>query len=124
MNRYGQMALDYNRRFRPKAFAEVAEPERFFAAAGEEMQAAIGGLHDEILGRQRAGETPEEYRLRSYQALRTAEEVVLADHHLLTAAPESSDPESSDGDPDIDPELTAYYRTLLEIHETIPRLYE
>lgn len=119
MNRYGRMALAYNREFRPKAFAELADPERFFAEAGEEMEAAISGLRGEILGRQHAGENPEEYRLRSYQALRTAEELVLADHHLLTVEPEGGDQDSDD-----DPDLAAYYRTLMEIHETIPRLDE
>jgi hypothetical protein len=121
MNRYGRMALEYHRRFLPRAFAEIRDPERFFAEAGDEIETAISDMRDEILGRQRPGETLEEFRLRSYQALRTAEEVVLADHHLLTA-----DPEPTDEDPTIsdDPELAEYFRDLAEVNETIARIYE
>ena len=41
----------------------------------------------EILGPPRPGESLEDYRLRSYQALATAEELILADHHLFQPEP-------------------------------------
>lgn len=118
MNRYGRMSLQYHRRYLPQGFAEIRDPERFFAAAGEEIEAEIGALRDEILGRQRPEESLEDYRLRSYQALRTAEELVLADHHLLTAQPEVGEEVDTTDDPD----LAAYYRDLAEVNEAITKL--
>lgn len=119
MNRYGQMALDFNRRHRPQAFAEIEDPERFFDEAGEQIEAEIAQVRDEILGAPRPGENPEEYRLRSYQALDTARELVTADHWLLLPEEETEEPDLSD-----DPELAAYYRDLDLINETIIQLYD
>ena len=91
MNRYGQTVYDHNRRFRPEVFAEIPDPELFFEETGEEIAAAVAALRDQILGGRRQDETPEDYRFRSYSALRTAEEVVLADHHLMTAPEEEEE---------------------------------
>jgi hypothetical protein len=117
MNRYGQVVLDFNRRHRPRAFAEVADPESFFSRAGETIEADVVRLRDEILGPQRPDEGPEEYRLRSYQALRTAEELVLADHWLMV--PEQDADQNQDRTRDSDPELAGYYRDLAEIDQTL-----
>ena len=120
MNRYGQMALDFNRRYRPQALAEIEDPERLFDAAGEQIELEIAQVRDQILGAPRPGENPEAYRLRSYQALDAARELVTADHWLLL--PEAD----SDQEPDLsdDPELAAYYRDLDLINETIIQLYD
>lgn len=114
MNRYGQMALDHNRKYRPDAYSEIANPDAFFAEAGEEIAAEVTRLRDEILGPMRADENPESYRLRSYQALATAEEITLADHPLLQ--PEQSD-ETEDWTED--PDLARHYRNLAEINRAI-----
>lgn len=119
MNRYGRMALDYNREYLPKAFAQIEDPEVFFAAAGEEIEAAIGEMSGQLLGERRPGESLEEYRLRSSRSARTAEELVLADHYLLTAEAEQADPDTTD-----DPELADYYRDLAEVNAAIAKLYE
>ena len=121
MNRYGQLALDFNRRHRPVACSQIPDPEAFFAEAGETIAAQISAARDEILGPHRPGEDIEAYRLRSYQALATAEETVLADHYLFQ--PEDPTP-TNDETPDEDnleddPDLAQRYRLLNEINRTI-----
>jgi len=86
MNRYGRMALDHSRQHRPKAFSTIEDPASHFARLGAEIEEAIGTLRDRLVGSQAPGESPEEFRLRSYQARRQAEEVVLAT--LAFAEPE------------------------------------
>jgi hypothetical protein len=93
MNRYGRMALEYNREHLRRAFAEIEDPERFFTEAGEEIEAAIAEVHAQLLGERRPGETVEEYRLRSSRSKTMAEELVLADHYLLVPEPETQDRE-------------------------------
>ena len=115
MNRYGQMALDHNRRHRPDAYSQIPDPEDYFAEAGEAIAAEVTRLSDEILGPVRPGETPEAYRLRSYQALAIAEELILADHHLFQADPGMEADEDWSDDPDLD----LRYQDLAEINEAI-----
>jgi hypothetical protein len=121
MNRCGQLALDFNRRHRPVACSQIPDPEAFFAEAGETIAAQISAARDEILGRRRPGEDIEAYRLRSYQALATAEETVLADHYLFQAEdPTSTNDETPEGDNlEDDPDLAQRYRLLNEINRAI-----
>lgn len=79
MNRYGQMAYNHTRRHRPTVFASLSDPAAHFSRLGEEIAARISCLRDELLGKPRPGENPEDYRQRSYQARRQAEELVLAE---------------------------------------------
>lgn len=79
MNRYGRLAYDHTRQNRPKAFAAMADPMTHFTGLGEEVQAQITDLRDRLLGHQRAGESLEDYRRRSYQSRLQAEEIVLAE---------------------------------------------
>lgn len=118
MNRYGRMTLEYYRHNLPTALAAVPDPDRFFTAAGEQIAASITEVSEQVAGQQRRGETAETYRRRSSQASAMAEELVLADHHLLTAPPELEETVSDD------PELAAYYRDLDEVNAAIIRLYE
>ncbi|MGH9210928.1 MAG: hypothetical protein ACRD2C_09625, partial [Acidimicrobiales bacterium] len=75
-------------------------------------------LH-QIVGDPQAGESLEAYQRRSSRSLRQAEEIVLADHYLLTAEPETDEgPDTTD-----DPELEHYYRDLAEVNEAIANLY-
>ena len=111
MNRYGQMALDHNRQHRPDAYSQIPDPHAFFAATGEAIAAEVTLLRDQILGQPRPGESPEAYRIRGYQALAAAEELVLADHHLLQ-------PETAEQD-EADPITTGYFRDLALINESI-----
>lgn len=114
MNPYGRLALDHSRRHRPHAYSQIPDPDRFFDQAGEEIGAEVTALRDEILGPPRPDENPEVYRLRSYQALTTAEEVTLADHHLFQPE-EAMEPEDWADDPD----LERHYRHLAEINQAI-----
>jgi hypothetical protein len=120
MNRYGAMALEFSRQYRPTALAEIEDPERFFTAAGEQIANEIAQVRDQILGPARPDENAEQHPRQS-QAWRTAEELVLADHWLLVPEPETDDegPDTTD-----DPELAAYYRDLDLINETIIQLYD
>ncbi len=115
MNRYGQMALDHNRQHRPVACSQIPDPDAFFAEAGEAIAAEVARLRDQILGPLRPGETFEEYRLRSYQASATAEELTLADHQLLQPAPMTEAAEDWSDDPDLD----RRYQALSEINQAI-----
>ena len=49
MIRYGQMALDHNRKHRPDAYSQIPDPAGFFAETGEQIAAAVSQLRDEIL---------------------------------------------------------------------------
>ena len=115
MNRYGQMALDHDRRHRPAASSQTPAPEAFFAEVGEAIAAEVTRLRDEILGPIRSGESLEAYRLRSYQSLAVAEELTLADHHLFQ--PERSGATGEDWSDD--PDLERRYRNLEEISQAI-----
>ena len=111
MNRYAQIAIEQHRRHRPLEHSMIDDPTRFFTDIGEEIQATVTSRRDEILGPPRPNEAAEAYRLRSYLALAAAEELVLADHHLLQ-------PETTDQD-EADPITTGYFRDLALINETI-----
>jgi hypothetical protein len=94
MNRYGQQAHDHYRHHRRTELLGIADPVRHFTKIGAQAQTAITELRDQILGPPTATENPEDYRQRSYQALRQAEEVVMAEI-LTPAGPEESQPTSS-----------------------------
>lgn len=115
MNRYGQMALGHNRQHQPDAYSQIPNPDVFFGEAGEVIAAEVTQLRDQILGLPHDGEDPEAYRIRSYQALATAEELVLADHHLFQPVLTTE----TDEDWSDDPDLERRYRTLAEINQAI-----
>jgi hypothetical protein len=121
MNRYGQRALDHNRKHRPAAYSQIPDPEAFFAEAGETIAAQISAARDEILGALRPGEDVEAYRRRSYQALATAEETVLADHYLFQAddPTPATDETPDEEDVEDDPDLAQRYQLLDEINRAI-----
>lgn len=107
MNNYGQLMFDHYRQHRPSQLARIAEPNSYFTTVGEEIQTAVTQLRDEILGRPGPSENPEDYRRRSYQALRQAEELVL--HEILS--PEAT----AEMTVEDDPETLAYRARLAAI---------
>lgn len=113
MNTYGRLVQDHHRRHRPHAYSHIPDPDEFFAVAGQEIQAEVTALRDEILGPQRPSENLEAYRLRSYQALTVAEQLTLADHHLLQSEPETEEDWADD------PQMERHYRHLAEINQAI-----
>ncbi len=114
MNNYGQMVLDHYRQHRRTELARIADTIRHFTTVGEEIQVAVTDLRDQILGRSRPGENPEDYRHRAYQALRQAEELVL--HEILTPTPEWQ------ATLDEDPEILSYRARLGAIGNATSRL--
>lgn len=115
MNRFAQLAHDHSRNHRPVAYSQIPDPDQFFETAGETISQDVTRLRDELVGSRKTGEELDTFRKRGYQALVTAEELVLADHHLFQ--PEAT--ETADRDWDNDPELDNRYRLLAEINETI-----
>lgn len=116
MNEYGHTAYDRTRQHRPDSFSQIPDPDRFFEQVGDEIAAEVSRLRDEILGQPRPGETLEEYRHRSYQALRTAEEMTIADHPMFQPTPDTNTTVEDWSD---DPDLADRYRMLHEINRTI-----
>jgi hypothetical protein len=114
MNRYAQIALDRHRQHRPLEHSLIDDPTRFFTEIGEEIQAEVTSHRDEILGPQRPGESIENYRQRSYQAVATAEELVLSDHYLFQRET-PNDPIEDEGDEVVD----RYMRELDAINRLI-----
>lgn len=119
MNRYGQMAMEYTQDNAPEEFAKIEDPERFFTEAGGEIAEEVAEALRQLVGEPQPGESLEEYRRRSSRSLRQAEEIVLADHYLLTAKPETDD----EPDTTNDPVLAGYYRDLAGVNEAIASLY-
>jgi len=119
MNRYGQMVYEHHSTFRPTEFAQIENPTMFFTEAGEEIQAAVTELRDQILAGQRPWEDLDDYQRRSSQALNEAEEVILADHHLLQPMPD----EDEDLTQVDDPILTSYYRALATAAEPLSQAF-
>lgn len=115
MNRYGRMALDFSRRHRSDTSSQIPDPEAFFAEAGEAIAAEVSRLRDEILGPIRPSESLETYRLRSYQAFATAEELTLADHYLFQPDPSGA----TVGDRNDDPDLDRRHQNLEAINQAI-----
>ncbi len=116
MDRYARMALDQHRRLRPLEHSLIDDPTQFFAEMGDQIQAQVTDLRDELLGQTRSDESIEDYRLRSYQALSTAEEIVISDFFHSEMA---EDPDEDLSDLEDDPDLARYYRDLAEINRTI-----
>jgi hypothetical protein len=112
VNRYGQMALEFNLRHRPEAVSLIQAPDTFFAKEGETIAAEVTRLRDEILGQIRPGESPEAYRLRGYRALATAEELTFAHHHLFQ-------PETDRGEDDTTNDLDRYSVNLSLVNQAV-----
>lgn len=87
--------------------------ESRFERLGDGVQHSITTLRDEILGRQRADEDLNGYRIRSQQAYRQAEETVLA--RLLEVA-------TPHNDRDEDVESTGSTSDLALISDQLSRL--
>lgn len=110
VNHYGRMAMDHSRLNRSLAFSSIADPIRHYTELGNQVQSAITAAREEILDQRGESETIEAFRARSLQALRTAEETVLAELVWLPAQPMSEKPE-------LDEVLSRHRRRLQDISE-------
>lgn len=119
---FAQIAMDYMQENLPEEFAKIEDPEKFFADAGWEIAGQIGEVLHQLVGEPRPGESLTDYERRCSHSEKQAEEIVLADHYLLTAGWA----ETNDDGPDTtnDPELEDYYRDLAEVNTAITNLYK
>lgn len=112
MNQYGHQLQNRHRIARPDQHATISDPDTFFSQLGDLAQSQITELRDQLLGSPRPDESLEDFRLRSYQALATAEEIVLTD--LLPTAEAEEDMTMSD-----DPTVASYYLRLATIDQAL-----
>lgn len=100
MSRLAVMAREHWKKHRPTAYAELDNPESFFANLAEAAQEQIDTLADALAGPDDPAETFMEKVSRLTQARHAAEGHVLREMVLL--AEESPKPESSDPSSDAD----------------------
>ena len=112
MNHYGLSAMERLRRLHPDRYTQLQDPAGFFTCLGEHVQAEVTATRDRILGPQPLGETLEAFRVRALQALRTAEELALADLDQTVPPPVEAVTAP-------DPTLEAYRRSVREANEAI-----
>jgi hypothetical protein len=116
---WAQIAMDYTRENLPEEFAKIEDPEKFFADAGWEIVGQVAEVLHQLVGDPLPGESLTDYERRCSHSQMQAEEIVLADHYLLTGGGEKDDePDTTD-----DPELEDYYRDLAEVNTAIGNLY-
>jgi hypothetical protein len=107
MNHYGLMAQKHWRRWLPRRYSEIQNPQSFFSTLGEEVSQAIGDLAPDLAGDSPPGETYLSRTGRLTAARRQAEEIVLREQVLLEPEPEVS------GDPAEDQEASRNDGTLI-----------
>ena len=91
MNRYGQMAWDHWRQWRPRMLAGIPDPETFFSTLGQETEQEIDELAHQIAGPDRPGETTLQKTARLREARISAESDLLP--LRITLPPEDEEPE-------------------------------
>ena len=101
MNEYGVQAMTHWRQWLPSRFAQIADPETFFANLGLEVAEQIADLSTELAGDDPAQETYLEKVGRLNAARHRAQETILADQVLLPPEPGTLEREeqSSPADP-------------------------
>jgi hypothetical protein len=102
MNRYGVTAQRHWARWLPRQYAAIGDPDRFFAALGEEVARQIDDLTDKLVGEIRQADSYLAHvgRLSAVHAM--AEELMLPQRVLPDpelAADEEDVPQKSDERP-------------------------
>lgn len=95
MNRYGQMAWDHWRKWRPTTLSGIEDPETFFSTLGQQVEQQIDQLADQIAGPDRAGETPIQKIGRLREARMSAESEILRQEVLLPPEDEDTGDQTS-----------------------------
>jgi hypothetical protein len=83
MNYYGEMARDHWARWLPARYTAIENPDSFFSDLGNQAEARIDALADELAGNDPPGEGYLSKAGRLGQARKQAEEIVLAELVLL-----------------------------------------
>jgi hypothetical protein len=91
MNRYGQMAWDHWRQWRPRMLSGIEDPAAFFSTLGQETEKEIDELAHQIAGPDRPGETTLQKTARLREARISAESDLLP--LRITLPPEDEEPE-------------------------------
>jgi hypothetical protein len=91
MNYYGEMARDHWARWLPARYAAIEDPDSFFSDLGNQAEARIDALADELAGNDQPGEAYLAKAGRLGQARKQAEEIVLAELVLLEPEPGADD---------------------------------
>ena len=93
MNRYASLAYEYWKVHRPDEFARMTDRDRFFAQLGEQISFQVSELTRQL---QRGGPPDEAYHAKAARFRQTrqqAEEQILRDTLMASAAPPpTSDP--------------------------------
>ena len=89
MNYYGEMARDHWARWLPARYAAIGDPDSYFSNLGNQAEARIDALADELAGNDQPGEGYLAKAGRLGQARRQAEEIVLQEMILLEPEPEA-----------------------------------
>ncbi|MGW9159277.1 hypothetical protein [Microbacterium sp. NPDC055665] len=84
MNQFGLLLRDFWKSHRPKAYAEIPDPESFFTRAGEEISLAIAELTPTLAGADLPGEEALAKVARLANARAQATEMALMDSGLWT----------------------------------------
>jgi hypothetical protein len=87
MNQYATMARDHWARWLPGRYAQIPDPDTFFASLGEEVAQQIGDLMMDLAGDDPPGEGYLAKVGRLNMARLQAEEMVLAERVLLAPEP-------------------------------------
>lgn len=107
MNRYGQMAWDHWRKWRPRMLSGIEDPQTFFSTLGQETEQEIDELAQQIAGQDRPGETTLQKTARLREARISAESDLLPLRITLPAEDEDQEQSSRLGqwvEDQIDPE--------------------
>jgi len=87
MNYYGEMAQRHWARWLPRQYAAIEDPDSYFSDLGNQVEARIDELADELAGDSPRGEGYLARAGRIGQARRQAEEIVLTEMVLLEPEP-------------------------------------
>lgn len=90
MNRYGQMAWDHWRQWRPRMLSGIEDPQTFFSTLGQQAEQEIDELAHQIAGPDRPGETTLQKTARLREARISAESDLLPLRITLPAENEDS----------------------------------
>ena len=85
MNRYGVIAQRHWRRWLPKQYAALGDPESFFTTLGEEVARQIDDLTDELVGEIKQSDSYLAHVGRLFAVRAFAEELILPQRVLPEA---------------------------------------
>jgi|ThiBio_1000_plan_1041568.scaffolds.fasta_scaffold04242_3 hypothetical protein len=91
MNRYGQMAWNHWRKWRPRMLSGIEDPQTYFSTLGQETEQEIDELAEQIAGADRPGETTLQKTARLREARISAESDLLPLRITLPAEDEEQE---------------------------------